>query len=157
MWQFYVRGKQLNSNQIQGAGSRKAYNFLDFYNDCKSHRERIEIESDAKTDAKNVLHLFGEGSLEDQILDFIVQHNSSEYKYKNTDVYHKGTEKDKLYKPLVDAYILPLKFFDLYVAFCIQKTGAGWIIKSIHSNNSHSGNGETISIGSYLKITGNLI
>ena len=50
--QFYVRGKQLNSNQIQGAGTREAYNFLDFYNDCKSHRERIEIESDAKTDAQ---------------------------------------------------------------------------------------------------------
>jgi len=141
----------------QGASRRKAYNFLDFYNDCKNCRDKIEIETDAKTDAKNVLHLFDDGTLKDQILDYIVQYNPNVYIYKNTDVYHKGTEKDKKYKPLVDAYILPLKFFDLYMAFCIQKTGTGWIIKSIHSDNAHSGVGDTMSIGSYINATRNLI
>lgn len=141
----------------QGAGKSKAYNFLDFYDDCKNHREKVEIETDAKTDARNVLHLYDNGTLESQILDYIVNHNPSDYIYKNTNVYHKGTEKDNSYKPLVDAYILKLRFFDLYVAFCIQKTGTGWIIKSIHSDNSHSGNGDTMSIGSYLKLTRNLI
>ena len=141
----------------QGASKRESYNFLDFYNDCENHRERIEIETDAKTDARNVLHLFGDGTLENQILDYIVSHNPNEYIYKNTAIYRKGTEKDRAYKPLVDAYILPLRFFDLYVAFCIQKTGTGWIIKSIHSDNSHSGNGDTISIGSYLNLTRSLI
>ena len=148
----------MNSNQNQGANRRKAYIFLDFYNDCINHRELIEIETDAKTDAKNVLHLFDDTeTLENQILDYIVQHNPYEFEYKNTEVYHKGTEKDQTYKPLVDAYILPLRFFDLYIAFCIEKTGTGWIIKSVHSDNSHNGNGDTTTIGSYIQLTRNLI
>lgn len=65
----------------QGAGKSKAYNFLDFYDDCKNHREKVEIETDAKTDARNVLHLYDNGTLESQILDYIVNHNPSDYIY----------------------------------------------------------------------------
>ena len=142
---------------IQGVSQRKAYKFVDFYTDCKNHRERVEIETDAKNDAMNVLHLFGENPLKDQILDYIVQYSPNAYEYINTEYYRKGTEKDRNYHPLVDAYRLSLKLFDLYIAFCKEKSRTGWIIKSIHSDNGHSGTGDTMSIGSYINLARNLI
>lgn len=143
--------------KTQGVMLSAHYNFLDFYNDCKNHREKIIIETDAKTDAMNLLHLFGEETLENQILDYIVNYNPDLYEFINTEPYRNGTESDRKYHPLVDSYLLPLVYFDLYIAFCIQKTGTGWIIKSIHSDNSHKGTGDTISLGSYIELTRKLI
>jgi hypothetical protein len=136
--------------KLQGAEAReKAYSLEDFLHDCKKHREKIEIDSGAKDDAVNLLHLNPNEKIEKQILVFLSQHKAEEFKYKNTKPFRKGINGDR---PLVDAYILSMYGYDLYVAFCILKTTNGWFIKSLHSDNSHSGNGDTMSIGAMLNI-----
>lgn len=137
----------------QGEKQSPSYNFLDFYNDCKSHHNKVLIETDAMTDAMNLLHLFEK----DQILEFLVQHKPEAYRFVNSRKYEKGTENDRSYHPLLDSYSLDLKYYDLYISFCIQKSEVGWIIKSIHSDNSHKGTGDTISIGSYIRSIKGLI
>lgn len=140
-----------------GGSGKAAYNFIDFYNDCKNQRGKIKIETGAKNDAQSLLRLLGGDSLENQILDFLTSYKPDEFRFINSKEYRKGSENDKTYHPRVDAYILSTKWYDVYIAFYIQTTEDGWCIKSIHSDNSHGGNGDTISIGSYLDLTRKLI
>lgn len=133
----------------------KAYSLENFLYDCKKHKGKIEIDSDAIDDAVNLLHLNGETrqKLKEQITDFIAQYKPAEFDYVNTKPFRKGFNGEN---PLVDAYTLHLKFYDIYIAFCIVKTNNGWFIKSFHSDNSHNGNGDTISIGEIFKSKGKI-
>ena len=42
----------------------------------------------------------------------------------------------------------------MYIAFCIVQTENGWFIKSIHADDSHSGFGDSMSIGEMIKLLG---
>lgn len=132
----------INDNQYEeGEESRqKAYSLKDFLNDCDEHPEKIIIDVNAKVSAEtSPLHLHGKN----EILDFILQHVESDFKYVNTKTFRKGVYGEK---PPVDSYKINLTYWDLYIAFCITKTKNGWFIKSFHPDRS----GETMTLGDML-------
>lgn len=144
----------MNTNQIQGAGTRKkAYSLNDFLDACKNHKELVEINPDAQEEASNVLHISCDTTEETkvQILDQIALHGIDDFEYINTKPFRKGINGDH---PLVDAYSFTHTFISIYISFCIVRTRNGWYIKSIHSNDSHSGFGDSMSIGEMIKLIG---
>lgn len=147
-------GIQLNSNQIQGAETRqKAYSLNKFLDDCKNHKDLVEIEPDAQDEASNVMHINCDSTEKTkvQILDQIALHGENEFEYINTKPFRKGINGDH---PLVDAYRFNHAFINIYISFCIVRTKNGWYVKSIHADGSHSGFGDSMSIGEMIKLIG---
>ncbi len=145
----------MQTSKIQGVESRKkAYLLENFLNACKKHKELVEIDSDAQDEAVNVLHINSDTKekIKDQILDQIALHGPEEFEYKNTKPFRKGINGDH---PLVDAYTFAYRFIDVYIAFCVNHKNKGWFIKSLHSDGSHSGFGDSMSIGDMIKLIGN--
>lgn len=149
------RGAGLTENKRQGVKTRRpAYSLEQFLNDCKNHRERIQIDSSAINDAVNIFHINGdpEQSIKDEILDQIVLYDIEQFEYINTREFEKGINGAH---PLVDAYtFIYNKFIRMYIAFCIVQTRNGWFIKSLHSDHSHQGFGDSMSIGEIIKQLG---
>lgn len=144
----------MNTNQNQGVGTRKkAYSLEKFLDDCKNHKNLVEILSDAQDEAINVMHINGDTKekIKNQILDQIALHGVDEFEYKNTKPFKIGINGNH---PLVDAYTFSHKFISIYISFGIVKTEKGWFIKSIHADNSHSGFGDSMSIGEMMKLIG---
>ncbi len=144
----------MQTSKNQGAETRKkAYLLEEFLDACKNHKTLVEIDSDAQDEAINVLHINGDTKekIKVQILDLIALHGVEEFEYKNTKPFRKGINGDH---PLVDAYTFTHKFIDVYISFCIVQTNKGWFIKSIHSDGSHSGFGDSMSIGDMIKLIG---
>lgn len=126
----------------------KAYSLRDFLFDCKSNKNKVFISKQAKQDARS-LPIFSnipQAKLQVGILDFLAEHEESDFTYINTKPYRN--HKDK---PLLDAYNLSLRWYELYISFYVEKIAGGWVIKSFHSDNSHSGSGDTISIADLLQ------
>lgn len=141
-------------NSIQGVETRKkAYTLENFLDDCRNHKSLIEIDSDAIDEAVNVLHINCDSREETkvQILDQIALHGADEFEYINTKPFRKGINGNH---PFVDAYTFIHKFINVYIAFCIVQTKKGWFIKSIHADGSHSGLGDSMSIGDMIKLIG---
>ena len=144
----------MNRSQAQGEKTRKkAYSLEKFLDDCKHHKDCIQIDSDAMGEAVNVMHTSCDSEEETkvQILAQIASHGAEEFEYINTKPFRKGINGDH---PLVDAYNFMHGFINMYIAFCIVQTENGWFIKSIHADDSHSGFGDSMSIGEMIKLLG---
>lgn len=128
-----------------------AYSLEDFLNDCKLNKNLVNIDDDAQDDAIHVLHITAgtKEKIKHQILDIISSHDIKDFDYKNTAPFRKGINGDH---PLVDAYVFMHGFINIYISFCIVKTNNGWFIKSIHSDGSHDGHGDSMSIGEMMKL-----
>ncbi len=113
----------------------------------------MDIDDDAQDEAIGVLHIGPDSKekIKNQILDIIAAHNVQDFDYKNTKPFRKGINGDH---PLVDAYTFKQNFIDVYISFCIVKTKKGWFIKSLHSDGSHSGMGDSMSIGDMMQLIG---
>ena len=144
----------MSRSQGQGAETRKkAYSLEKFLDDCRHHKDLIEIDSDAMDEAVNVMHISCDSEEETkvQILNQIASHGEDEFEYINTKPFRKGINGNH---PLVDAYSFMHGFINMYIAFCIVQTKNGWFIKSIHADDSHSGFGDSMSIGEMIKLLG---
>lgn len=140
--------------EVQGEETRKkAYSLEKFLDACKNHKNLVEIDSDAQDEAINVLHIVGDTRerIKVQILDQIALHGVEEFEYINTKPFRIGINGDH---PLVDAYTFTHKFIEVYISFCIVQTKKGWFVKSIHSDGSHGGFGDSMSIGDMIKLIG---
>lgn len=122
--------------------NKKAYSLSDFINACKNKREYVLIDNNAlKSASESPLRITNNR----QIMDFISNHKESEFEYVNTKIYRKGFCNEH---PNVDSYLVHLKFWDLYIAFCFVRNISKWYIKSFHSDRI----GETLTIGEFLNL-----
>ena len=123
----------------QGEDKRKGFYVLEeFLNACKANNGSVQVAPKALENASNLLRL----STKKEMLAYISQYKTGDFKFVNTEPFRKGVNGDH---PLVDGYNITLQWYDLYIAFCFLKTRNGWYIKSFHSSNK-----ETLSISEIM-------